>query len=81
LPTLLIQDQIGAGGMAAVFPATDTRLGREVALEILPPVFAADVEKLARFRREAQVLTSLQHPNIASIYGIESGLWVVELPE
>ena len=68
----LVQEQIGLGGMGAVFRATDTKLGRDVALKILPEAFAEDAERLARFRREAQVLASLQHPNIASIYGIET---------
>jgi serine/threonine-protein kinase len=62
---------IGAGGMGEVYRARDTRLHREVALKILPEVFAADPERLARFQREAQVLASLNHPNIASIYGLE----------
>jgi serine/threonine-protein kinase len=62
---------IGAGGMGEVYRARDTRLNRDVALKILPEIFAADPERLARFEREAQVLASLNHPNIAQIYGIE----------
>ena len=62
---------IGEGGMGQVWRATDTQLGREVALKILPDAFAADPERLARFTREAQILASLNHPNIAAIYGIE----------
>src|SRR5262245_45107455 len=62
---------IGAGGMGEVYRATDTRLNREVALKVIPPAFAADSERLARFRREAQVLASLNHHNIAAIYGFE----------
>jgi WD40 repeat protein len=63
--------QIGAGGMGEVYRARDTKLNRDVALKILPTVFAADSERLARFKREAQVLASLNHPNIAAIYGFE----------
>ena len=63
---------IGEGGMGQVYQATDTQLGREVALKILPDAFAADPDRLARFQREAQVLASLNHPGIAAIYGIET---------
>jgi eukaryotic-like serine/threonine-protein kinase len=62
---------IGAGGMGEVYRARDTRLKREVALKILPESFASDPERLARFQREAEVLASLNHPNIAAIYGLE----------
>ena len=62
---------IGEGGMGQVWQATDTQLGRQVALKIVPDAFAADPDRLARFQREAQVLTSLNHPNIAAIHGIE----------
>ena len=62
---------IGEGGMGQVYQATDTRLNRQVALKILPEAFAADPDRLARFQREAQVLASLNHPNIAQIHGIE----------
>ena len=62
---------IGKGGMGEVFSARDTRLDREVALKLLPPDFAADPERLARFRREAKVLASLNHTNIAAIHGLE----------
>ena len=62
---------IGEGGMGQVWQATDTQLNRQVALQILPDAFAADPERLARFTREAQILASLNHPNIAAIHGIE----------
>ncbi|HEV2233476.1 MAG TPA: serine/threonine-protein kinase, partial [Terriglobia bacterium] len=62
---------IGAGGMGEVYRARDTKLGREVALKVLPAEFARDADRMARFEREAQVLASLNHPNIASIYGLE----------
>src|SRR5215831_16211644 len=66
-----IQSAIGAGGMGEVYKARDTKLNRDVALKILPAEFALDTERLARFKREAQVLASLDHPNIGSIYGFE----------
>ncbi len=62
---------IGEGGMGQVYRATDTKLKRQVALKILPEAFSADPERLARFQREAEVLASLNHPNIAAIYGLE----------
>lgn len=62
---------LGAGGMGEVYRARDTRLGRDVALKILPATFANDVDRLNRFEREAQVLASLNHPHIAAIYGLE----------
>ena len=65
---------LGAGGMGEVYRARDTRLGREVAIKILPHAFTADTDRLARFEREARVLASLNHPHIAAIYGIEEGL-------
>ena len=66
-----IADLIGVGGMGEVYRARDTKLNRDVALKVLPELFAADPDRLARFKREAQVLASLNHPNIAAIYGIE----------
>jgi dipeptidyl aminopeptidase/acylaminoacyl peptidase len=62
---------IGAGGMGEVYRARDTKLHRDVAIKVLPDLFAADPDRLARFEREAQVLASLNHPNIAHVYGVE----------
>ena len=69
-----IASQIGAGGMGEVYLARDTRLNRDIALKILPDAYAADPDRLARFTREAQLLASLNHPNIAAIYGLEGHL-------
>ena len=66
-----ITAQIGEGGMGEVYQATDTKLKRDVAVKVLPESVAADPERLARFQREAEVLASLNHPNIAAIYGLE----------
>src|SRR5512138_1940240 len=68
-----IVSAIGAGGMGEVYRARDTRLKREVALKILPESFASDPDRLARFQREAEVLASLNHSNIAAVYGLEEG--------
>src|SRR5438034_5322748 len=62
---------LGAGGMGEVYRAHDTKLGRNVALKVIPDTFALDPDRLARFNREAQVLASLNHPHIAAIYGFE----------
>jgi hypothetical protein len=62
---------IGAGGMGEVYRARDPKLGRDVAIKVLPEAFARDAERMARFQREAKVLASLSHPNIATIYGLE----------
>ena len=66
-----INSHLGSGGMGDVYQATDSKLGRSVAVKFLPEVFARDVDRVARFEREARVLASLNHPNIAAIYGLE----------
>src|SRR5262245_44105430 len=66
-----IADVLGAGGMGEVYRARDTRVRRAVALKILPASFAADADRVPRFQREAELLASLNHPNIAAIYGLE----------
>src|SRR5262245_43970473 len=77
--------QIGAGGMGEVYRAIDTNLSRDVAVKVVPDAFADDPERLARFEREAKTLASLNHPNIATLYGLErsQGLYalVMELVE
>ena len=76
---------LGAGGMGEVYRARDSKLGRDIALKVLPDAFARDSDRLARFQREAKVLASLNHPNIAAIYGLEdsdrSNALVMELVE
>ena len=66
-----ILSAIGKGGMGEVWRARDTKLGREVAIKTLPEEFAKDSDRLARFEREAKLLASLNHPNIAAIHGFE----------
>ena len=66
-----ITGKLGAGGMGEVFRAEDTKLKREVAIKVLPEAFARDEERMKRFEREAQVLASLNHPNIATLHGLE----------
>ena len=63
--------RIGAGGMGEVYRARDSRLNRDVALKVLPEIFAKDPQRMGRFEREARLLASLNHPNIAAIYGLE----------
>jgi Tol biopolymer transport system component len=67
-----VVDRIGEGGMGVVWRATDSTLGRDVALKVLPDSFAADPERMARFEREARLLAALNHPHIASIFGLHS---------
>jgi serine/threonine-protein kinase len=73
--------KLGEGGMGEVYRAMDTKLHRDVAIKVLPQSFAQDVERMARFTREAQILASLNHPNLAQIYGVEDRALVMELVE
>jgi serine/threonine protein kinase len=66
-----IAAQLGKGGMGEVYQAKDQKLGRDVAIKVLPEEFAKDTDRVARFQREAKLLASLNHPNIAAIYGLE----------
>ena len=66
-----ITSQLGKGGMGEVFQAKDSKLGRDVAIKLLPEEFAQDADRVARFQREAKLLASLNHTNIAAIYGLE----------
>src|SRR3954447_7032952 len=76
-----ITSKLGEGGMGAVYRATDTKLNRDVAIKVVPPAMAEDPDRMARFEREAQVLASLNHPNIAAIHGVEERAIVMELVE
>src|ERR1700686_2347677 len=71
LGTYEVAVAIGAGGMGEVYQAHDTKLGREVAIKVLPEAFAHDADRLSRFQREAKMLAALNHPNIATIHGLE----------
>ncbi len=79
-----IVEPIGAGAMGEVYRARDTKLGRDVAIKILPEAFSQDAERLARFEREARLLASLNHPHIATLHGLEDAngihFLVMELP-
>ncbi len=80
-----IISEIGKGGMGEVYQAKDQKLGRDVAIKVLPEEFARDADRVARFQREAKVLASLNHPNIAAIHGLEesggTNFLVLELVE
>jgi serine/threonine protein kinase/Tol biopolymer transport system component len=76
-----ITTKLGEGGMGAVYRATDTKLARDVAIKVLPDSVVHDADRLARFTREAQLLASLNHPNIAAIYGVEDRALILELVE
>jgi serine/threonine protein kinase len=80
-----VGEPIGSGGMGEVYRATDTSLKRDVSLKVLPAAFVAGADRLARFQREAEILASLNHPNIAQVYGLEKSdgqtAIVVELVE
>src|SRR5262245_23154455 len=74
-----VLERLGEGGMGAVYRARDTKLNRDVALKVLRPEVANDAERLARFRREAQVLASLNHPHIGGIHGLEESAGTIAL--
>ena len=76
-----ISAKLGEGAMGEVYRATDSKLGRDVAIKLIPESFAKDAQRMARFTREAQVLASLNHPNIAAIYGVEDRALIMELVE
>src|SRR5512139_3540732 len=80
-----ITSQLGKGGMGEVYQAKDQKLGRDVAIKVLPTRFASDADRVSRFQREAKLLASLNHPNIAAIHGLEesggSSFLVLELVE
>ncbi len=69
--TFEVTGMLGKGGTGEVYRATDSKLGRDVAIKVLPESFASDPKRLARFEREAKALASLNHPNVATVYGFE----------
>jgi len=71
LENFTLEARIGKGGMGEVYKAKDQKLGRDVAIKVLPEEFAKDTDRVARFQREAKLLASLNHPNIAAIHGLE----------
>ncbi|MDP2318379.1 MAG: protein kinase [Acidobacteriota bacterium] len=79
LGTYEITGSLGAGGMGEVYRARDTRLGRSVAIKVLPEAFAGDADRVPRFEREAKVLASLNHPRVAALYGMEHGVGQVPI--
>ena len=81
LGSYTILASLGSGGMGEVYRARDSKLGRDVAIKVLPELFASDSDRLARFEREAKILASLNHPNIAQVYGFEDRALVMELLE
>lgn len=66
-----IREKLGAGGMGVVYRALDSKLGRDVAIKVLPEALSHDAERLSRFEREARLLASLNHPHVATLYGFE----------
>jgi Tol biopolymer transport system component len=76
-----ITAKLGEGGMGAVYRATDTKLNRDIAIKVLPPALANDAQYMARFEREAQILAALNHPNVATVHGVEQGALIMELVE
>src|SRR5436190_7005990 len=76
-----VLSKLGEGGMGEVYRARDSKLKREVAIKVLPDLLGGDRDRLSRFQREAELLATLNHPNIAAIYGLEDQAIVMELVE